>query len=91
MCGRFSITATPEDVEELFGIDDVEIFPPRYNIAPTQPILMVRQVSRGGDGANRPNREALLVRWGLIPSWVKHVIVFPLLFNPRFETFIENY
>ena len=90
MCGRFSITATAEDVEELFGIDDVEVFPPRYNIAPTQPILMVRQVSRGGDGANRPNREALLVRWGLIPSWVKDVKAFPLLINARSETVIEK-
>jgi putative SOS response-associated peptidase YedK len=90
LCGRFSITATAEDVEELFGIDDVEVFPPRYNIAPTQPILMVRQVARGGEGANRPDREALLVRWGLIPSWVKDVKAFPLLINARSETVIEK-
>lgn len=90
MCGRFSITATAEDVEELFGIDEVEAFPPRYNIAPTQPILMVRQRSLGGEGANRPDREALLVRWGLIPSWVKDVKAFPLLINARSETVIEK-
>lgn len=51
---------------------------------------MVRQVSRGGDGANRPEREALLVRWGLIPSWVKDVKAFPLLINARSETVIEK-
>ena len=90
MCGRFSITATKEDVEELFGVDGVDEFPPRYNIAPTQPILMVRQGPRPEPGSNRPVREAQLVRWGLIPSWVKDVKAFPLLINARSETVIEK-
>lgn len=90
MCGRFSITATKEDVEELFGVDGVDDFPPRYNIAPTQPILMVKQGPRPEPGSNRPVREAQLVRWGLIPSWVKDVKAFPLLINARSETVIEK-
>lgn len=90
MCGRFSITATPEDVEELFAVDEVEPFPPRYNIAPTQPILMVRQGERAELGSNRPERQTQLVRWGLIPSWVKDVKAFPLLLNARSETVIEK-
>lgn len=90
MCGRFSITATKEDVEELFGVDGVDDFPPRYNIAPTHPILMVRQEPRPEPGSNRPVREAQLVRWGLIPSWVKDLKTFPLLINARSETVIEK-
>ena len=41
MSGRFALTATPDDVAEMFGVGDLEEFPPRYNIAPTQPILLV--------------------------------------------------
>lgn len=90
MCGRYSITATPEDVEEFFALDEVDPFPPRYNIAPTQAIMMVRQAARMQPGSNRSGREALLVRWGLIPSWVKDVKAFPLLINGRSETVIEK-
>lgn len=90
MCGRFALAALPEDVEDLLALDDLEPFPPRYNIAPTQPILMVRQGVRAKPGSNRPDRESLLVRWGLIPSWVKDVKAFPLLINARSETVIEK-
>lgn len=90
MCGRFALAALPEDVEDLLALDDIEPFPPRYNIAPTQPILMVRQGIRAEPGSNRPERESLLVRWGLIPSWVKDVKAFPLLINARSETVIEK-
>ncbi len=90
MCGRFALQALPEDVEELFVLDDIEPFPPRYNIAPTQPILIVRQGLRNEAGSNRPERVSQLVRWGLIPSWVKDVKAFPLLINARSETVIEK-
>jgi putative SOS response-associated peptidase YedK len=83
MCGRFSLTATPQEVAELFGIDgigqEVGSFPPRYNIAPTQPILMIRTDEAG-------KRAPVLVRWGLIPSWVKDPAEFTLLVNARSET-----
>ena len=78
MCGRFSLTATPEDVRALFGYIDQPNFPPRYNIAPTQPIATVRQ--EHGD------RRFALVRWGLVPSWVKDPASFTLLINARSET-----
>jgi putative SOS response-associated peptidase YedK len=83
MCGRFSLTATPEEVAELFELEDIEPFPPRYNIAPTQPVLMV---------ANGPQdrRKAILVRWGLVPSWVKDPADFTLLINARSETAAEK-
>jgi putative SOS response-associated peptidase YedK len=90
MCGRFALAALPEDVEDLFALEEIDSFPPRYNIAPTQPVLMVKQGSRAEPGSNRPDRESLLVRWGLIPSWVKDVKAFPLLINARSETVIEK-
>ncbi|WP_420411848.1 SOS response-associated peptidase [Roseibium sp.] len=78
MCGRYSLTATPEDVRALFGYIDHPNFPARYNIAPTQPIATVLQ-SHG-------KRRFQLIRWGLIPSWVKDPASFTLLINARSET-----
>ncbi|MEM8813546.1 MAG: SOS response-associated peptidase [Pseudomonadota bacterium] len=88
MCGRFALTATPSEVELLFEIAGLEPFPPRYNIAPTQPVLIVRPGPTRNDDV--PSREAALVRWGLIPSWVKDPGAFSLLFNARSETAAEK-
>ena len=90
MCGRFTLTATPEEVEALFALLELEGFPPRYNIAPTQPILMVVSGERREPGSNLPERRALLVRWGLIPSWAKNPRDMPLLINARSETAAEK-
>jgi len=79
MCGRFSLSASPEDLCQLFGMEELGQFPPRYNIAPTQPILTV------GIGANG-SREGRLVRWGLIPHWVNNPNEFTLIINARSET-----
>ena len=83
MCGRFTLTASPEEIAELLGLDDLDPFPPRYNIAPTQPIL---NIARGPTG----DRCALLVRWGLVPAWVKDPSSFSLLINARSETAAEK-
>ena len=87
MCGRIGLEVP---WEELFGyfnlirpVEMGEEMPPRYNIAPTQPIVMV------GDGADG-QREGMLVRWGLVPSWVKDPKSFTLLVNARSETAIEK-
>lgn len=86
MCGRFTLTASPDEIAEILALAEIEDFPPRYNIAPTQPILVVVGGSEARPDANRPGREARLVRWGLIPTWVKDLKAFPLLFNARSET-----
>jgi len=86
MCGRFALTASAEEVEALTGAPDVEPFPPRYNIAPTQPILTVIAGPRREPGSNLPGRRALLVRWGLVPSWARNPGDLPLLFNARSES-----
>ena len=65
MCGRFVLTSTPQEVEALFGIDHLEEPPPpRYNIAPTQPILLVTSGPMAAPGSNSPARRAMLARWG---------------------------
>ena len=90
MCGRFALNAMPEEVRELLGVVDLEPFPPRYNIAPTQPVLMVTAGYGRPQGSNLSDRRALLVRWGLIPSWAKDPRDLPLLFNARSETAAEK-
>jgi putative SOS response-associated peptidase YedK len=78
MCGRYAITTAPEALRRLFGYLEMPNFPPRYNIAPTQPIPVVR-VMEG-------RRQFALVRWGLLPPWVKDPTTFTLLINARGET-----
>ncbi len=77
MCGRYILTAPPEAVAKAFGYRDAAWFPPRYNIAPSQPVAVVRFVRR--------TRELALVRWGLIPGWAKDPRRFTLLVNARAE------
>ncbi len=83
MCSRYSFTSPPEAVRSYFGAFVREEFPPRYNIAPTQPVHIVRNNVRGV-------RELELVRWGLIPSWVKDPREFSTLINARSETAAEK-
>jgi putative SOS response-associated peptidase YedK len=66
MCGRFTLTAPAETLARQFQAAEPSFdFEPRYNIAPTQEVPLVRQETNG------PGREILLARWGLIPSWSK--------------------
>jgi putative SOS response-associated peptidase YedK len=88
MCGRFALTAKPSEVQDFVGVQELEGFPARYNIAPTQPILAIIEGERGPPGSNLPNRRAMLLRWGLTPAWVKDPRDFPLLINARSETAI---
>lgn len=85
MCGRFALTATTDQTAAFLGLGGLEEFPARYNIAPTQPILAVLSTGPRAPGANTPDRAALLVRWGLLPGWLKDTRNFPLLFNARSE------
>ncbi|MDO8533219.1 MAG: SOS response-associated peptidase [Xanthobacteraceae bacterium] len=77
MCGRFVIISTPETLLRLLGFVERPNFPPRYNVAPTQPVPIVRLVAG--------KRRFALVHWGLIPSWVKDPREFALLINARIE------
>ena len=90
MCGRYLLKALPRQVIDFFGLIELEDFPPRYNIAPTQPILVVLAGPPAEPGSNRPVRYAQLARWGFLPSWLKDTQGFPLLINARSETAAEK-
>lgn len=79
MCSRYSLTEPAEAVTALFRCGPVEAFPPRYNIAPSEPILIIKT-------SNKNTREAILARWGLVPPWVKDPASFSMLINARSET-----
>lgn len=82
MCGRFVIASPPDVLRQLFGYSEQPNFPPRYNIAPTQPVPVV--IVEGGV------RHFRLMRWGLLPAWVKDPRAFTLLINARAETLLEK-
>jgi putative SOS response-associated peptidase YedK len=82
MCGRYVITSSPAAIRALFGYPEQPNFPPRYNVAPTQPVPIVR--------LNEGKRQFALVRWGFIPGWVKDPKGFSLLINARAESVLDK-
>ena len=82
MCGRYASTLPPEAMRALFRYLEQPNFPARHNIAPTQPIAIVRMAEG--------KRQFALVRWGLIPAWVKDPRAFSLLINARGESVNEK-
>ena len=82
MCGRYVITSPPAAIRALFGYPEQPNFPPRYNVAQTQPVPIVR-LAEG-------QRHFALVRWGLIPAWVKDPKGFSLLINARAESVLDK-
>jgi putative SOS response-associated peptidase YedK len=79
MCGRFTSTVSAGLLADLFEIDNMPDVQPRYNIAPTQPVLIIRTSADD-------NREAASVHWGLIPSWAKDRKMAARMINARGET-----
>jgi putative SOS response-associated peptidase YedK len=79
MCGRFTLEKSVGNLGDLFQLPQLPL-QPRYNIAPTQPIVAIRASPETGD------RELALLRWGLIPAWSKDPFAGPLLINARAET-----
>jgi putative SOS response-associated peptidase YedK len=82
MCGRFIQSSRADDYAGVFAADlvtDPERVPPRFNVAPSQPVLIARERSRG-------RRELAWVRWGLIPSWSKGPDSRFSMINARVET-----
>jgi hypothetical protein len=66
MCGRYRLSRRKEPLAEYFDADMSDLdWEPRFNIAPSQPVPVVRQSSR------EETPRMSLVRWGLIPSWAK--------------------
>ena len=91
MCGRICVAAKEEEILWIFGLDGqlpgLHPMPPRYNIAPAQPILTITG-SRTGTG-NRA-RKAQLMTWSFLPEWVKDPAGFSQIINARAETIEEK-
>jgi putative SOS response-associated peptidase YedK len=77
MCGRYSLEARPSEIVEAFGLAEAIAIPPRYNVAPTQHVPIVRLDPETRD------RRLQTVRWGLTPAWARNPR--PLI-NARSET-----
>ncbi len=86
MCGRFALNATPAEIIRHFGVDAVPELAPRYNIAPMQPILIIRHPWQQPEA----RLEAVQVRWGLLPSWAKDESMADKLINARAESVAEK-
>ncbi|MHC4447786.1 MAG: SOS response-associated peptidase [Planctomycetota bacterium] len=84
MCGRYSLTTPPEVLAALFKLADIPAWTPRYNIAPTQEVPVVR-VLRGRDETSAERRFDALY-WGFIPWWSKDAGVGAGMINARAET-----
>lgn len=82
MCGRFTLTLEPGELQELLDLGPfVHIVQPRYNIAPSQPVPIVKD----------PNTRAVeLYQWGLVPFWSKDIKIGSRLINARSETAAEK-
>ncbi|RLB70449.1 MAG: hypothetical protein DRH04_03580 [Deltaproteobacteria bacterium] len=82
MCGRFALFSSPASIVDHLHLDSVQLpagFTPRYNIAPGQEILVIRN-----------NQQPALLRWGLIPGWAKDEKIGYRLINARAETLWEK-
>ncbi len=86
VCGRFAQAASPEAIAELFDLPASAVPPysPRYNLAPTQPALVLRRHPHTGQ------KELTFLVWGLIPSWAKDPSIGNKLINARAETLADK-
>ncbi len=80
MCGRFSLGASAATLAAQFDLFEAPAWTPRYNIAPTQEVLVVVR------HPTSPSRHAREHRWGLIPSWAKDLAIGNQLINAQAET-----
>lgn len=84
MCGRFTLTVQLKDLRRRFNAlaeDSLEVRP-RFNIAPTQTIPVIRREAEG--------RKIRKLRWGLIPRWAKEASIGQRMINARSETLTEK-
>ncbi|MEX0708968.1 MAG: SOS response-associated peptidase [Woeseia sp.] len=83
MCGRFAFYSPAEAAAQLFGTPASAPVEPRYNIAPTQYVAAIRVT-------DSDERELLMLRWGLVPSWARDPAIGNRMINARAETVAEK-
>jgi putative SOS response-associated peptidase YedK len=82
MCGRFTVAVDPQLLAERFNVALPADIGPRFNVAPTDPVLAVTERSAG--------RELMVARWGLIPHWAKEARIGARMINARAETLADK-
>lgn len=110
MCGRYTLTVPAEVVAEVFGVDaplddDVRLYGPRFNVAPTQDVPVIRAGDAGalprapresaaaGEAerpAGGPRRRLDLLRWGLVPWWADDPSIGNRMINARSESAADS-
>ena len=99
MCGRFALHSSRERLATRFSValSDLPELAPRYNIAPSQPVLVLRErqqapqrAQRAGGERSQSVRVGELLRWGLVPHWAERPEGLPSLINARLETLAER-
>jgi putative SOS response-associated peptidase YedK len=83
MCGRYTLKTPVERLSEMFQFPEVIPLKPRYNIAPSQPVAVVRRLPDDLD------RKLAMLRWGLIPAWAKDPAKARQPINAKSETVAE--
>lgn len=82
MCGRFTLTLDPGELQTLLNLGPfVHVVEPRYNIAPSQPVPIVK---------DHTSRSVELYRWGLVPFWSDDLSIGNRMINARSETVHEK-
>ena len=79
MCGRYELSSHPAAIALAFGLPFPPEIGPRYNIAPTQQVPIIRESANG-------TRELVQVRWGLVPRWARGPSIGARMINARAET-----
>jgi len=83
MCGRYAFFSPADAVKRIFRVENVPELQPRYNVAPTQDVPVVRAGKEG-------KREFALLHWGLVPFWAKDRASGNRMINARVETVAEK-
>jgi len=85
MCGRYRLSRRKQIIEESFDTADwQDDWSPRYNIAPTQPVPVIRQHPK------EPGRQISLMKWGLVPNWARDASIASSTINAKSETASER-
>jgi len=84
MCGRFALKAPPRTIQEHFQLPETVDLAPRYNIAPSQAVAVVRQLP------GKSSRQLDMLHWGFIPFWAKDMKIAYRMINARAETLVQK-
>ncbi len=86
MCGRFTLRQSRQEIARAFDLLSLPDLVPRYNIAPTQDVAVVRAASDDPSAAGPRQRQLASLHWGLIPSWADDPASAKGTINARSET-----